>query len=71
MANVYSFVSTLVGLTLGLVARYLRRVKWLIVIGACLFVVAFGLLIRFRGGHSTSDFAGIIAAEVVLGIAGE
>ena len=34
------------------------------------FVLAFGLLIRFRGGNGTSDFAGLVAGEVILGIAG-
>jgi hypothetical protein len=31
-------------------------------------MVAFGLLIRFRGGSGTSPHAAIIGAQVVLGI---
>ncbi|WRT68181.1 uncharacterized protein IL334_005156 [Kwoniella shivajii] len=68
--NIYSFCSVVVGIALGLVIRYVRRLKWFIVSGTLLFVLAFGLLIRFRGGYSVSDFAGLVAAEVVLGIAG-
>ncbi|WWC92118.1 uncharacterized protein L201_007072 [Kwoniella dendrophila CBS 6074] len=68
--NIYSFCSVVVGVALGLVIRYVRRLKWFIVSGTLLFVLAFGLLIRYRGGFSASDFAGLVGAEVVLGIAG-
>ncbi|WVW81023.1 hypothetical protein I302_103014 [Kwoniella bestiolae CBS 10118] len=68
--NIYSFCSVVVGVALGLVIRRVRRLKWFIVAGTLLFVLAFGLLIRFRGGFSAHDFAGLVGAEVVLGIAG-
>lgn len=68
--NIYSFVSVIVGLIMGLAARYLRRLKCIVVIGAAIILIAFGILIRFRGGHSTSDYAGLVAGEVLLGIAG-
>src|SRR5690606_25854053 len=47
-----------------------RRLKIFIVIGTCLFMVAFGLLIRYRGDANTSSRAGVIGAQVLLGIAG-
>ncbi|WVQ85771.1 hypothetical protein IAT38_007938 [Cryptococcus sp. DSM 104549] len=68
--NIYSFCSVVTGICLGLVVRRVRRLKWFIVAGTLLFVLAFGLLIRYRGGYSTADFAGLVAAEVILGIAG-
>ncbi|OCF41266.1 MFS transporter, SIT family, siderophore-iron:H+ symporter [Kwoniella heveanensis CBS 569] len=68
--NVYSFCSVVIGIVLGLVIRRVRRLKWFIVAGTLLFVLAFGLLIRYRGGYSVADLAGLIGAEVVLGIAG-
>ncbi|WWD20507.1 hypothetical protein CI109_104983 [Kwoniella shandongensis] len=68
--NIYSFTSVVVGIALGLVIRHVRRIKYFIVTGTLLFVLAFGLLIRYRGGYSNSDFAGLVAAEVILGIAG-
>ena len=71
VTNVYSFVSVITGVCLGLVVRKVRRLKWFVVAGTCFFVLAFGLLLRYRGGSSTADFAGIIAGEVILGIAGE
>ncbi|CAK9786879.1 putative Siderochrome-iron uptake transporter [Cutaneotrichosporon oleaginosum] len=70
VTNVYSFVSTIIGMILGITVRYVRRLKPFVVVGSLLFILAFGLLIRYRGGHSVSDFAGLVGAEVVLGIAG-
>ncbi|WVF68087.1 hypothetical protein IAT40_002850 [Kwoniella sp. CBS 6097] len=68
--NIYSFCSVVIGIALGLVIRRVRRLKWFIVAGTLLFVLAFGLLIRYRGGYSVAALAGLIGAEVVLGIAG-
>lgn len=44
-----------------------RRLKPFIVAGVLLFVVAFGLLIRYRGG-SMASHSGIIGAQILLGI---
>ena len=71
VSSLYSFSSVVVGPLLGLVVFKVRRLKYFIVFGTMLFMVAFGLLIRFRG--STGDESGkvgVIAAQVVLGIAG-
>lgn len=69
--SLYSFCSTVVGPLLGLVVFKVRRLKYFIVAGTALFMVAFGLLIRFRGSTgSESGKVGVIAAQVVLGIAG-
>ncbi|WVN89526.1 uncharacterized protein L203_104751 [Cryptococcus depauperatus CBS 7841] len=68
--NIYSFCSVVIGVCIGLIARKVRRLKYFIVAGTLLFVLAFGLLIRYRGGYSLSDFAGLVASEVILGIAG-
>ncbi|KAI5823270.1 hypothetical protein K523DRAFT_421581 [Schizophyllum commune Tattone D] len=68
ITNVYSFTSVVTGVTLGFVVRYVRYLKLFIVFGVCLFMVAFGLLIRFRGGESSH--AAVVGAQVVLGVAG-
>jgi SIT family siderophore-iron:H+ symporter-like MFS transporter len=70
VSSFYSFFSVLSGCILGLVVYRVRRLKMFIVAGTCLFMVAFGLLIRYRGDTSVSDRAGIIGAQVLLGIAG-
>ena len=67
--NIYSFVSVVIGLSLGLVVRHVRRLKWFIVAGTALFIVAFGLLYRYRSSEH-GGIVGLIAAETILGIAG-
>ncbi|KAL3423962.1 major facilitator superfamily transporter [Phlyctema vagabunda] len=70
ITSLYSFTSVLVGLGVGIIVRFVKQLKWFIVAGTMLFTVAFGLLIRFRGGDGGSNYSGIIGAQVLLGIAG-
>lgn len=67
ITNLYAFTSCLTGLFFGLVVYKLRRLKWIIVTGACLHLVAFGLLIQFRGGDG-ANYPGMIGAQVLLGV---
>lgn len=62
------FSSVLTGIIIGLVIFRVRRLKPFILFGTCLFLIAFGVLIRYRGG--SSSHAGMIGAQVLLGIAG-
>jgi MFS transporter, SIT family, siderophore-iron:H+ symporter len=70
ITSLYSFASVITGGILGLIVLKVRRLKAFIVIGTVLFLVAFGLLIRYRGSPSASAHSGIIGAQLVLGIAG-
>jgi SIT family siderophore-iron:H+ symporter-like MFS transporter len=70
VSSFYSFFSVLTGFILGFVVYKVRRLKVFIIIGTMLFMVAFGLLIRYRGSAGSSDRAGVIGAQVLLGIAG-
>lgn len=70
VASIYSFVSVVTGFTLGFIVYRIRRLKVFIVAGTCLFLVAFGLLIHFRGAAETQSHIGVIAAQVLLGVAG-
>ncbi|CAM1503173.1 Fc.00g079490.m01.CDS01 [Cosmosporella sp. VM-42] len=70
ITSLYSFASVLTGPILGLVVYKVRRLKVFIVIGTCLFLVAFGLLIHYRGSTSSDGRSGVIGAQVLLGIAG-
>ncbi|KAJ3528139.1 hypothetical protein NM208_g10346 [Fusarium decemcellulare] len=70
ITSLYSFSSVITGPILGLIVYKVRRLKIFIVFGTCLFLVAFGLLIRYRGHPSDSNKSGVIGAQVVLGIAG-
>jgi len=54
---------------LGLVVRKVRYLKWFVVAGTALFILAFGLLYRYRSSEH-GGIVGLIAAETILGIAG-
>ncbi|TXT10691.1 hypothetical protein VHUM_02196 [Vanrija humicola] len=68
--NIYSFTQTTFGLLVGFVVHRVRRLKPFVCAGGLVFVLAYGLLYRYRGGHSDHEVAGIIGAEVLLGMAG-
>lgn len=68
IGSLYSFCSTLSGIAVGLIVYGVRRLKPFILFGTCLFLVALGLMIHYRGGVGTN--AGIIGAQVLLGVAG-
>ncbi|CAG8889744.1 unnamed protein product [Penicillium egyptiacum] len=70
ITQLYSFVSVITGVILGLIVMKVRQLKPFIVAGTLLFMVAFGILIYFRGGVANSSHSGVIGAQVLLGIAG-
>ncbi|KAM4058807.1 major facilitator superfamily protein [Hirsutella rhossiliensis] len=70
VVSLYSFTSVIVGPLLGLVVFKVRRLKIFVVVGTALYMVAFGLLIHYRGSTSGSGRAGVIGAQVLLGVAG-
>jgi SIT family siderophore-iron:H+ symporter-like MFS transporter len=68
ITSLYSFVSVITGVILGFIVMKVRQLKPFIVSGTLLFMVAFGVLIHFRGGASNSNHSGVIGAQVLLGI---
>jgi SIT family siderophore-iron:H+ symporter-like MFS transporter len=68
ITSLYSFASVLTGVFIGFVVLKVRQLKPFIVSGTVLFMVAFGILIYFRGGTSGSSHSGVIGAQVLLGI---
>ncbi|ODH50594.1 hypothetical protein GX48_03276 [Paracoccidioides brasiliensis] len=69
ITSVYSFASVVTGCIAGLIVFKIRRLKTIILAGTLLFIVAFGLLIYYRGGTSPANHSGVIGAQVLLGIA--
>ncbi|CAK9783834.1 putative Siderochrome-iron uptake transporter [Cutaneotrichosporon oleaginosum] len=63
-----NFASSLTVVFVALIVRRFRIVKPLVVAGVVLIVVAQGMLVRFRGGYSRSELAGLVAAELLDGI---
>ncbi|EAL86866.1 ferrioxamine B transporter [Aspergillus fumigatus] len=70
ITSLYSFVSVITGTILGAIVIYVRRLKPFIVAGTLVFMAAFGILIRFRGGADGTNHAGIIGGQILLGFAG-
>lgn len=71
IASLYSFVSVLTGVGLSLLVRFrIPYLKPFVVFGTLMFLLAFGLLIHFRNGAVGNAYAGVIAAQCVLGFAG-
>lgn len=66
----FSFFGVISGVIVGLVIYKIRRLKYVIVAGTCVFMVAFGLLIKHPGGASASSKSGLMGAQVLLGLAG-
>ncbi|RSL94622.1 hypothetical protein CEP52_012533 [Fusarium oligoseptatum] len=66
ITSLYSFASVITGTILGVIVYKVRRLKVFIVAGTCLFLVAFGLLIRYRGDPSSSNKSGVIGAQSFL-----
>ncbi|CAG9992761.1 unnamed protein product [Clonostachys byssicola] len=66
----FSFFGVVSGVLIGLVIYRLRRLKYIIVVGTCMFMVGFAVLIKFPGGASPSTQSGIISGQVLLGLAG-
>lgn len=68
ITQLYSFVSVIVGLCVGLTITKIRKLKALIVFGTSMWLLAMGLLIHFRGGDAASH-SGIIGSLCLLGLA--
>ncbi|KAI5868707.1 MFS transporter [Durotheca rogersii] len=68
IASLYSFCSVLAGVVTGFAVRVVKRVKPFAVAGTLVFILAMGLLIKYRDGEA--GVAGMIGSQVVLGIGG-
>ncbi|KAF5097119.1 hypothetical protein D0Z00_002517 [Geotrichum galactomycetum] len=65
ITSLYSFVSVVTGTLLGFVIVKVRQLKPFIVFGACMWFVAMGLLVYYRGG--SDSHSGIIGSLCLLG----
>lgn len=68
ITSLYSFTSVLAGTALGFIIIKVRQMKPFIVSGTVLFMVAFGILIYYRGGTDESSHSGVIGGQVLLGL---
>ncbi|CCF57740.1 hypothetical protein KAFR_0D00930 [Kazachstania africana CBS 2517] len=63
--NLYSFVGVITSFFLGFVVVRLKKVKKFILFGIAVWIIAYGLFIRYRTGQAS--YVGSIAAICVLG----
>ena len=68
VSTVYGFMAFVVGPLSGLAVYRVRHLRPFILSGVVVFTVAFGLLVRYRGGGDTSEQAGLVAGQVLLGL---
>ena len=69
ISTFFTFFGVVSGLIVGVVIFKIRRLKYFIVAGTCLFLASFGLMITFNSGTSHSAKLGIIGAQLLLGVA--
>ncbi|EXJ81808.1 hypothetical protein A1O1_07873 [Capronia coronata CBS 617.96] len=70
VTTVFTFVIGVCVIIVGLVVIKTCRLKPFILGGSVLYLVAFGLLIKYRGGAQSSQMIGMVAAQVLLGVSG-
>ncbi|GAA5859365.1 hypothetical protein JCM1840_004582 [Sporobolomyces johnsonii] len=65
ITSIASFTGTLTAAVMGLVVRYVRYLKPIIIFGFCVEVLAFGLMIRYRG--ATASQGDLAVVQLVRG----
>ncbi|CAG8972102.1 hypothetical protein HYALB_00011234 [Hymenoscyphus albidus] len=70
ISSLYSFCSVIAGVILGFIVLKVRYLKPFILFGSVLFLAAFGVLIKYRGGSGPASHSGVIGTQIILGIAG-
>ncbi|WYZ35043.1 hypothetical protein EsH8_I_001319 [Colletotrichum jinshuiense] len=66
----FSFFGVFSGVLVGVIIYRTRRLKGIIITGACIFMGSFGLLVLYPGGASYSSQSGLIVAQIIMGLAG-
>ncbi|CAO3639880.1 unnamed protein product [Cunninghamella echinulata] len=69
LTQIYSFTNVACGIIAGLIIRYYRKIKWVAVFGTLMYILAFGLMIKYRNTTDNGRI-GVIASQVVLGVGG-
>jgi MFS transporter, SIT family, siderophore-iron:H+ symporter len=70
ISSFYSFFGVLSGVITGLIIYKIRRLKYVIIAGTCIFMASFGILIKYSGGATEASQWGLIGGQILLGLAG-
>lgn len=66
--KVFSFASSLTSIVVGLLIYWTAHYKYFITFGACVYVVGYGLMIRYRAVGTTSG--ALVGCQIAVGIGG-
>ena len=69
ISSFFTFFGVLSGLVIGAVIFRVRRLKIVVVMGTCLFLASLILLTKYHSGTFSGARAGMICAQVLLGLA--
>ncbi|RDA91367.1 hypothetical protein CP533_0002 [Ophiocordyceps camponoti-saundersi (nom. inval.)] len=67
--SLFSFCGVISGVLVGMVVYRIRRLKTVIVVGTCLFTAGLAVLYSFPGGADLRSATGVIAGQVLIGLA--
>ena len=68
ITQTFTFTSTVASICISLVIKYTRHYKYYITIGACIYLLGVGLMIRYR--EESSSTSQIVGTQIVIGIGG-
>ncbi|KAI9801126.1 MAG: hypothetical protein M1833_002994 [Piccolia ochrophora] len=68
VTNTFSFSSTVTSLAVSLAIKYSAHYKYFILLGACIYLMALGLMVRYRS--EDSSIGSIVGTQIALGIGG-
>ena len=68
ITQTFTFTSTVSAICISLVIKYTRRYKYYITLGACIYLLGVGLMIKYRSESSSTSQ--IVGTQIAMGIGG-
>lgn len=68
ITQTYSFTSTVSSIAVSLLIKYTAHYKYYMVAGACIYLMALGIMVRYR--DESSSVGSIVGTQIALGIGG-
>ena len=68
ITNTFTFTSTVTAVLISLVIKYTHHYKYFITLGACIYMLGLGLMIKYRSFGATTG--NIVGTQICIGIGG-
>ncbi|VUC33960.1 unnamed protein product [Clonostachys rosea] len=68
VTQIFSFSSTVSSIIISIIIKLTKRYKWFVVLGASLYTLGLGLMMKYR--TETSSLSAIIGCQVLIGFGG-